>query len=137
MGGPVEPTRDLGELLDILDPEPESLSLDNSPSRERSRGRSNTRLQTPGPPKGLGNRQSSVQDLDSDEDQIEEEISTKPHRSENSTYVHRPSTTGAKRGPPIFATPERQALPKAKLLRVDTSVSTSQANTQPSIIPTN
>ena len=60
MGGPVEPTRDLGELSDVLDLEPESPSLDNSPSRGRSKGRNNIRLQTLGPPKGLGNRQSSV-----------------------------------------------------------------------------
>ena len=123
MESPIEPDKDLGELLDVSEPDPGSPSPVNTPSKEPTRGRSSTRLQKHtilGPSKGLGDRQASVQDLDSDEEDQVEELSANPHRSENfSTYPHSPNSTGAKRGPPVFATPERLALPKAKHLRLN------------------
>ena len=101
MESPIEPDRYLGELSDASGPDLESPSPVNTPSREPTRGRSGTRLLRPtilGSSKGLGNRQATVQDLDSDEEDPTEEFSTYPHLL---------ATIGTKRGPPVFATPER------------------------------
>ena len=44
MENPVEPNRDLRELLDVSEPDPESPSSVNTPSKELTRGRNSTKL---------------------------------------------------------------------------------------------